>query len=935
MVLKVRYGRVAHFKKFAVFLEPPKSIQTAAEKPPVATVQLTEQNAVAAQPATSADDSATADGSAADEKAGAFDGWARTDRYGPIVYGDVLSTVAGRLRVDTRYRPYQVMVALYEKNKTKFDNDNMNLLKAGSFLQVPTAAEIEQRSAKDAYKLFAQHEKQWKELTEKPRYAAVEEAQRSRYAKRVSVGEQASGSAAAPVLMPASTENRTVAGAVTPATATDSGAPADSEGVQSLIPQATDQQALATAEQAASAPNAEVAELKAKNEALQQQLLENQKSIEALNSKMDEVAAAASTARVDKLEVLLVRLQAELEKANKQAVAPQYGPDWVVWLLAALVIILLGAVAVLMRREPAHPADESVRMEEAVVEPVVDELLMTGDSEAADEPEESEEDVFDSIASFADDLTDTDTAEMEPFDASLLDEDPDPNVDYLSEADVYARYGMDDEALHQLNLALRLQPDNLAAHVKKAQLLRRTGAMEAFSESKADAERVLESADLEKFYAQLHEAPVGRTAVPDEQASAVAPAVVAAATGLALSDDDDDVSGVMLVDASEDDGIDFDISDVEMPDHHDEVSPEPAMEEMDWLHDDSFDATVATAVAEEPVTASDESHDATGATVTQMFDNLMVEFSEDEDVESPALAASVTSEPAELDFEATLDLESSDATQELDNLLSEFTNQDEELTDDAVTVADAAASDRTLVIEDEMSDLQHLDHLLGDFADDDNMFNFSPDSDELDASVFDQAEAALLRQGEGDESALGATQHLDILMNEFAEPAESEADESAVAENETAGLDDDLLEQNGSDTVAVGIDAGHDTTQELSHLLSAFSDDDGSLETAEYETSTAEVDHDATQELDHLLSEFALTEEDDDPELEVGDHGTTQELGHLLSEFSFDEDDAYEPEADTAVRKDSGFAANHSATQELDQLLSEFSDDEDDDNKKS
>ncbi|OIO73089.1 MAG: hypothetical protein AUJ57_04970 [Zetaproteobacteria bacterium CG1_02_53_45] len=932
LVLKVRYGRVAHFKKFAVFIEAAKSIQTAADKPSVATVQLSEQvrvpsASVAQDPLA---DTTETDRPAQAEQRGATDDWARADRYGPIVYGDVLSTVASRLRVDHRYKPYQVMAALYEKNKSKFDNENMNLLKAGSFLEVPTAAEIEQRSAKEAYALFAQHEKQWKELTEKPRYAAVEEAQRTRYSNRVSVGEQARGSAAAPVLLPAATKNRAVADSTATArpVVAGSGAATDSEGVQSLIAVADDQQAAATQALPTAESNSELAVLEAKNEALQQQLLENQKSIEALNSKIDDVAGAASTARVEKLEVLLVRLQAELEKSNKQAGAPQNGPDWVIWLLAALVTILLGAVAVLMRREPAHPADEALRVEEkAAVEPVVEALeTVAGDSESTIENEDREQDVFDSIASFSDDLTDTDTAEMEPFDASMLDEDPDPNVDYISEADVYARYGMDDEALHQLNLALRLQSDNLAAHIKKAQLLRRTGAVEAFAESKAEADRVLESAELDQFYAALHEVATGRTEVSDAQPSAALPTVAAAAEPELLPEDDD-VSGVMLVEGQEDDGIDFDLSDIDMPEQQDVVAEEPAMEEMDWLHDASFDATAAIALTDNADVALDESHDATGATVTQMFDNLMVEFSDDDLTASQevAPAASLEPGPAELDFESTLDLASADATQELDSLLSEFTNQDEEVAEDVVP-ADIATADRTLVIDEEAADLLHLDHLLGDFADDENMFNFSTDSDELDVSVFDQAEAAVRRQVKDDESTLEATQHLDILMNEFAEPAGREA----------SGLDDDLLEQNDSDAVAsrrVGIATGHDTTQELNHLLSEFADDENSLVTAEYEAASIEMDHDATQELDHLLSEFAVDEGDAKPG--ESDHGATQELDHLLSEFSFDEDDAFEPEADKSVGKKSGFAANHSTTQELDQLLSEFSDDgEDDDGKK-
>ena len=923
LVLKVRYGRVAHFKKFAVFLEPPKSIQTAAQKAPQPTVQAIEQTSVvdsaSVADSSDTDSSSEAEASATTEADASFDGWARTDRYGPIVYGDMLSTVAARLRLDKRYKPSQVMAALFEKNKDKFDSENMNMLKAGSFLDVPTAAEVEQRSAKEAYTLFANHEKQWKELTQKPRYAAVAEAQRTRYSKRVSIGGQAKGAASAPVMA-----------AVSPVTDLMTDQPVNvgdlpAEAV-STIADSSDNTAGTTADEKMAGAsldaqaNPVLAELQAKNEALQQQLLANQKSVEAMNAKLDEVAsaaAAASTARIEKLEVLLVRMQAELEKANRQTSSPQQGPDWIIWLLAALVIILLGTVAVLMRREPAHPAD-AAKVEEtaesaAEAVAVTDEPVAT---QTPDEVEEQEEDVFDSISSFSDDLTDTDTAEMEAFDASLLDEDPNPNVDYLSEADVYIRYGMDDEALHQLNLALRLQPDHLEAHIKKAQLLRRTGSMAAFNEAKVDAGSILESSDLDQFNVALHEVATESDDEAVEPSVSEHPDKEDSSSDLLLAGAVGVAAGVMLADTDDDSGIDFDLSDVDVSDQQDEDAQEAAMEEMDWLHDDSFEAEPESPAGESPVQTesgdeSDKSTDAGEAGVTQMFDNLMGEFSDDEQEVSLDSSDVATVESSQSDARAetsadelTLDLASGDATQELDNLLSEFTDQDESLEDDRD--ADAAIADRTLLIDDEMAGIEDLDHLLGDFSDDDEVFDFSAETSELDASVFEQAEEAVGRQVDDGDATLGATQHLDILMSEFSE--------SPDADSEATGLDDDLLEKAGNvSSDAIDVEENHDATQELSHLLSAFSEDEAEAASAEvdpqgtYAASNAvEIDHDATQELDNLLSEFAADEDDNDA---AGDS--------------------------SEVHKEGGIDTHHGTTQELDQLLSEFSDeDEDDDHKK-
>ncbi|GAV20700.1 hypothetical protein MMIC_P1673 [Mariprofundus micogutta] len=896
LVLKVRYGRVAHFKKFAVFLEPSKSIQTAAQKAPQPNVTAVADGTAAQVQGSATSDVADAETSPESETSGPY-GWARTGSYGPIVHGDVLSTVAERLRIDYRYKRYQIMAALFEKNRAKFDNENMNLLKAGSFLDVPTAAEIEQRSAKEAYQLFAKHEKQWQELTKKPRYAAVAEAQKTRYSKRVSIGEQASGAAAPAVATTAVPDTTATTSSVESKTTLTTAAKSDS-AADSTVGEVATASADNSQQSAAAQADPLLAELQAKNDALQQQLLENQKSIETLTNKVSDVEAAASSARIEKLEVLLVRLQAELEKANTQVATQQTGPQWVVWLLVVLIVILLGALAVLLRREPAHPAESAGA--EAVVEqqtqPDVEELLAPAGSEPPAAQAEQEEDVFDSISSFADDLSDTDTAEMEPFDPSLLDEDPDPNIDYLSEADVYVRYGMDDEALHQLNLALRLQPDSLEAHTKKAQLLRRTGDAAGYEEAKVVAGSSLGADDIVRFTAALHEAAEEQVE-QDEQIEtaqeAVEESVEEQQQDTAVSQAADtgiEASGALLVETMENDALDFDLSDIEVPDQA-VAAQDPAMEEMDWLNDDSFAATTES---------SDVSIEEADHGVTQMFDNLMVEFSDDEADPDLTLEgaekSAATPEPIDAADEDTLELVSGDATQELDNLLSEFTEQDEGPLEDAVTPS-SVSTESTLVINDEMSDMEHLGHLLGDFDNDDEAFNFDTDSSELDASVFDQAESAVNRQLEEDQTVLGATQHLDILMNEFSEPADAEG----------SSMDD----QSDSDSEIIAVEEGHDATQELSHLLSEFSEDE----------------QDSSEQQDEMNQQ-------DDIELDAS-HDATQELSHLLNEFSDDDQDSSEQQDDVEPQDDIGLATgSHGATQELDQLLSEFSDDEEDDDNK-
>jgi len=860
LVLKVRYGRVAHFKKIPVFLEPPKNIQAVAEQAPqpvldepvVATEQISAE--VNSQP---------------------VQAWARTDQYGPIVHGDALSTVANRLRIDKRYSSYQVMTALFEKNRNKFDKENMNLLKSGSLLEVPTAEEVEQRTADQAYKLFAKHEKEWKSLTSQPRYAAVAEAQRTRYSKRVRIGQQAGGSAGAPVLAPAvadqlKPDSTPASAAVTQAVVPDEPASAPESDFEAV----DDSQKVAA--ETVIAP--QLLKLQTENEALQQKLLENEQSIVALNNKMDEVASAASSARIEKLEVLLTRLQAELDRSNNRAQSLQGDADWVIPLLAVLIVVLLVIVVVLMRREPKHPAEHAVVTDQgagAVAAATVAGAAAATVAQAETEDKTIEPDVFDSISSFADDLTDTDTAEMEPFDASALDEDPDPNVDYMSEADTYIRYGMDEEALHQLNLALRLDPAHTEAHLKKVSLLHGDDDGAAYNQAVEEAASALDADGLEEFHALTNRLNGTSIAEPvEEQPSGI------------VAEADEKKDTVDLKDNPIEDSIDFDLSDIEVPEQQDKSAESDGMLEMDWLHDDSFSESGSEEqqsaglkndlLEDNDLSASDE-----GA--TQMFGNLLDEFSEDESssLSSDESSAENRLQPAEENFDGTIDLVASGATQGLGHLLSEFSEPD-----DAALVA-PVESEQTMVIDEEMGATQHLDHLLDEFSDDDNMFDFGSEDAAVEDSVLTRAEAAVDKSE--DASEFGATQHLDVLMNEFSE-------EKTAADQNLDGVNFELAESGADELADFSQDGDHGATQELDHLLNEFSAAEDSSAAIAASGSNPEgahdieMDHGATQELDQLLIGFAA---DDDGV--KADQDAMQELDQLLGKFSNDDEDERKP----------------------------------------
>ncbi len=516
LVLKVRHGHATHFKKFPIFLDLPQARPAAVK--PLPTVS-------AAQPREQATEAGVAAGGAAaaaaaqpkETEAPAFkpyDGWARIGRYGPMVYGDTISTVARRLRIDDRYTMAQVMMALFYKNRSKFDHDNVNLIKAGTYLDVPKAREVEAISPAKARQLLAEHNRVWAQLKKQPRYAAVAEAQKNRYKARVRVGKAATGVAAAPA-----TE-------ASPATA-----PAGKGGESKVAtparpveatnkPAAQGGAAQETAGETGPAA-ARVKELERQNAELQQKLKDAETRMEALSAKLASPDVAAANARIKKLELRLARLQAELDR-QKQAHETGGAAGWMVYGLGGLVVVLLAVVGWLLSRmrrmsapamaDVAQAAGGAAAMEApeagADFEEAVQEFEEVGEGEleaaaAGGEATESTrqmsaDEYKDAFTDSVPDLTESDTAEMEPF-QEAVEEEPDPNVDYLAEADVYLRYGMEEEALRQLRLAIKQRPDNAEAHARLVQTLKASGDEAAAEEAASQARETLAGDALKAF----------------------------------------------------------------------------------------------------------------------------------------------------------------------------------------------------------------------------------------------------------------------------------------------------------------------------------------------------------------------------------------------------------------------------------------------------
>ncbi len=710
LILKIRAGRVSRFKKYPVMLDLPT----------VAAASL-------AQPATSPKSTASAPEAAS--SASGVSNWARIQRYGPIVHGDTLSTVAERLRVDQRYSRKQVMVALFEKNRSAFDQQNMNLMKADSFLDVPTAAEVERHDRTAAAEIYATHAKAWQQLKHLPRYAKEAEAQKHRYTTRISVGEMAVGernrstssptpTAAKPTVAqsPASSDNNTSA---TPA---PSASPKSSD-------QTPDQRQLAA--------------LAEQNRQLQQQLLERDQVIAALKSNLpaSKSTPSADERRIKHLEIMLAQMQQQLqqERARHDSLFGDSDTQRMLILgLAALVVLLL--IALLLQRKQrrgstatpdAPSAKESAAVTEAQDKAEQAEPAVRG--QPVDQPVEPPAPHPDSVPTAAPAAEPTPEPTPERTTEAVATPEPTPapreaaagdTVDHLVEAAAYLRYGMDEEALQQLDLAIAQQPDRPDAYVKKAELLSKRGEQQMLQALMAAATAALSISDLEQ---------VKRVVEPAAAVSMEAMEIAADALQA------DSVEGVLTPSANETDadsdetdngGLDFNLSDLDA----EALDALSALEETAEQPAEADAGDLDFTVAEEGSDSGDRREETLDETHKRIATIQPVED------HNPAHA-----EPLEMPShiaEATVDLSASVAAEddlegELNALLTELSDDDAETTTpddtapgevavdlsatDAVNAADAPAVDESPASEplDESDPARKLDALLEALEDDD------------------------------------------------------------------------------------------------------------------------------------------------------------------------------------------------------------------------
>lgn len=300
-------------------------------------------------------------------------------QYGPVKRGESLSKIASGLGLRREFSLDQTMLALLQANPDAFLGDDMNRLRSGAVLRVPTQDEVAKIGADEAAQVVRQQMRQWRQARRAVRQPeAVAAAQPSDKPDAPGVAEAKPAAKPAPKPAPTAASNTTPTPAaparrqearlqiVPPAapgkaTGTKSGTSAGGEG--SML-----QQELRQRDEDIAAKSAEIGELKERLAALEKLKDEQQKLISLKDSEL--AAAQARLAEANKAAPQVPAAKAAAAKASTAQPSPpaETSSSATPWLWGGVGVVVLALLAWLLgnRRKPAPPARRSMFDSEAL-----------------------------------------------------------------------------------------------------------------------------------------------------------------------------------------------------------------------------------------------------------------------------------------------------------------------------------------------------------------------------------------------------------------------------------------------------------------------------------------------------------------------------------------------------------------------------------------
>ncbi|MGD2119026.1 MAG: FimV/HubP family polar landmark protein [Chromatiales bacterium] len=389
------------------------------------------------------------------------------DQYGPVKRNETLWGIADRFR-GQGVSVQQMMLAILQANPQAFSSNNINTLKAGTILRIPTADEATQISQRQALAAAADQYRDWKNDNLQESTAPA--------------GEKKMPAAGEPSTDAAEQARLKLSGADRSSSAMGTGADSDAESIkQELL---TAQEKIVTSQTEADALRGQVGEM-------QQQIADMQRLLELKDEQLarlqsvtsgepgameEAVGESMSMPSEETVEVGQPEAEAvaesmepapiEIEEAPAEPTVAAPPPDepampaaakekglldvlmgsaTMMGIAIAVVIVLLALIWTALSRRKSNEQLTPVQGLSSAPEP-------SGKTEAdvlntvVEEPEEE--------SSFLSEFT--------PGDMNALHDDETGEVDPISEADVYIAYGRFDQAEDLVKQALDAEPGKVA-----------------------------------------------------------------------------------------------------------------------------------------------------------------------------------------------------------------------------------------------------------------------------------------------------------------------------------------------------------------------------------------------------------------------------------------------------------------------------------------
>jgi pilus assembly protein FimV len=802
-----------------------------------------------------------------------------SESYGPVKSSDTLWEIALKVRPDNSFSVQQTMLAIQRLNPEAFIRGNINLLRKGQVLRVPTAQHIRALSARDAISEVAVQNNAWGSDT--PVAGPQLDASRPVAQTRTS---------------PEKVEGRLTLAASSPSENSGSGQMgsggdgSDSEALQNE---------LAISLEELDKANRENRELKDRIDELEDQISTMERLIEVSNQEMralqlasqqkaeaeelagspvvetavetapvvEESVEQAEASSAEQAEAPIAASDEQQAQAQPKPEAKKPAPaqtvvtpkpkaglmdtimDNIQLVAGGAVALLLAAFLLLRRRKPE---EEEVSLESLDSEPLADTDESLVEESSADISEDIDSsDLDDDIESALEDeeldLEDDNVAESETGDA-------------VAEADIYIAYGKFDQAEEMLVKAIDEDGAGVDAHLKLLEVYAESNELDKFDRQYAkvlelgDSGAADRAAELRSHFADAGEFDPSSISSSDE---------MSANADDALDFDFGELDSVSEADDQTEQGeteesFDFDL---DLDDDLDSGSSD----QDDGLPDLDFDLDSGVEESDDVSLDSDSSLELESVDLDLGEEETSDDGSIDLDLDldgsmEPAMEDAGPADGVELSEGFALDVES------LDEIDEQGVELDLDLEEGSLELTEEP--EETAGLDDISLDLEESSDSDAPESADEEFQSFDLSGDTLEPDVPEDNEESdfdLELDGEGDIDLASLDEDLEALSGELDAGDDSALELDASLDTDLADAELDSLAEAEAEGESESLDSDFDLD------LSTDFESDNDLELEESSQEEPETDFDLSLESD-------LEEEGKDDDLEVADFSADDDL---------------------------------------------------------